>query len=185
MKKAITGSAAAVGIILGSVVAVMDMQDISIDASIRAAPDYRLALIGSDCSAVAVKCGHKYKINSDLCMCMTEEVATLPDEVTDIDTLPVSKHYKFLVCENKADTTNRFARWYPVNEGPLASEWRCETIHNKGVKEKSVRNAKGSLLSSLEQRCCSPCSGECYVKPGEWGMCPYCRLDNNCQDYCP
>lgn len=151
---------------------------------VRAPKSYRLALLNKQCSSVPSGCDHKYTIENSLCMCTTEQVEDLDDEVKNVSTLPINRHHKFLVCEHTEDSTV-LSGWYPIGETPNPVDWRCETILALGVKEKSVET-KGRLVEALEQRCCSACSGECFITNGKtWGACPQCRLDNSCKDYCP
>lgn len=182
--KTTTGAVVIIGAALAVVVGIKAPSEIS---KTKAVP-MRQALLDETCSASAATCRHKYKVNGSMCMCCTEATGKLANEIEDHETIVPAKAFKFLICKSvgppEEGKPERIAGFFPFT-GPPPGGYACTPILPRGAKEASVHGVKSRLSEELVDRCCVDCDeGSCFVEPGEWGMCPYCLLDDNCADYC-
>jgi hypothetical protein len=146
------------------------------------------------------KCGW-WLTRGGYCGCMTHDDEPLSHELSqaEYDALPNSYFRDLGVCEGTIE--GQFRRWmqYVVhycddddqcpgestcnlsnNRCVPAAGWSCALIKRKVPRVlRTYSAAETPIVLALRDVCCADCDpGEgCAVRPGSWGICPYCLLD--------
>lgn len=129
-------------------------------------------------SIIDFQCEAGIANNNNKVVCFTKN-RTHPNEVL-ADTIPENKRIrKVLRCNYNGQgmhaVLNESAR-DPVNGAIILD-------HNV-VLDISTNNVSTDMEKNIISKCCATCEDNCWVSPGNWGMCPYCLCDNSCKDYC-
>lgn len=146
------------------------------------------------------KCGW-WLTRGGYCGCMTHDDEPLSHELTpeEYDALPLSYFVDLGVCEGTIE--GQFRRWMQyaphycdedddcpgeatcnlgANRCVPAPGWTCALIKRKVPRVlRTYSAARTPIVLALRDVCCADCDpGEgCAVRPGAWGICPYCLLD--------
>jgi hypothetical protein len=120
------------------------------------------------------------------CLCVTPDEDPLVGELTlaEINALPDRYFMRVAVCER--DDGSRSVEYADL-DATVPPGWSCVLIADKIPRfVKSYRPLRSLLLQKLQEKCCSSCApeDECAVRPGSWGVCPYCLLDGDCSSLC-
>lgn len=130
-------------------------------------------------------CKH-WQTHGNWCACATKDEDLLIGEVDESD-LPNQIFRKMVVCEHGiSGHPEQLVREviYAKLTDNVPPGWRCIVVANRIIWQLSYRPVRSKLLEKLQEKCCSACPESCWVTEGEWGQCPYCLLDNDCDRYC-
>jgi hypothetical protein len=121
---------------------------------------------------------------------VTDDEDALVDELTpaEVATLPDKYFVRVAVCRHTGDEGQVVESVeYADLDATVPDGWTCALVANKVPRLLlSYRPLRSVLVDRLQEKCCAGCeAGEsCAVRPGSWGACPYCLLDDTCNQLC-
>jgi hypothetical protein len=194
MKKALAG-VAALTVVLGGAILTGTYVNSPQPAAAKALQygEWRLAIADQPCP-VEGEAGWNYLQNNcglhrtvhDHCLCATKEEEDLTGELSqeEYDALPAKYFRKVAVCDHGDGVRSVEVATLDATTPP---GWNCVLIAAKVPKWiMTYRPLRSPLLRKLQQKCCAACAEDCPVRAGTWGQCPYCLLDENCEELlCP
>jgi len=147
--------------------------------------DVKVKILTGDCPSEKSKdCPAGMMQRKDVCICYTDK-KTVDNEVKP-DLIAAKDRIRLVLCCNQIDPETKEKHHVVTRSkgtGPIPIG--CQVLKSNLVADLSTHNVWTEIDDAAKAACCKDCPGNCWIKPGEHGQCPYCLCDGSCGKYCP